>query len=466
MDPSGPSGNGDTRSVDDDILTFDDPEPEIEATRGERWFDSWLYARGEPLKKLVAAIIDVLGRYEERKRQRKRRPKDKAAFNATVEGVVTNLVRGLLTPTEAGSAIAVNLSKNETAKPTRYDYRVITKKTLRTVVGLMEEHEFLTRTKGAYRKRATSLCASEWLASLASQKGVTKHDLGWREEQEVIILSSSTRSLEPGRYEAKRSKERIDYRDTEATKAYRAEVMAINHFLEGADIAFIEDQETPAVLPQDRRLKRHFTVGCDGVAKAWQRGGRLFGGFWINLKKHRRGNIRVSGEPVKLLDFSSMFLRLAYAYLKVPPPIDADPYDLTGHLHGYDNSLHREGSKKGFNSLLHGGKAGAADIRSALPKGTKPKQFREAFKARHPALAEYLNGDSDKAMGMFLMFKESQILLRCLQQLTTKGIAALPIHDGILVAESRLLEAQQAMTESAIEHVGYPLPIKVKPPTG
>jgi hypothetical protein len=145
-------------------------------------------------------------------------------------------------------------------------------------------------------------------------------------------------------------------------------------------------------------------------------------------------------------------------------PTYPDPYDLTGFLDGYDNDLHRLGTKKGFNSLLHGAKAGALDIKNALPKGAKPQDFREAMKAKHPALAEYLDGK--KVIGMTLMFRESCILLGCLNKLMAQGIVALPIHDGLLVSLTHVPEAEKAMRSAAFEEVGVELPVQVKDATG
>ena len=48
--------------------------------------------------------------------------------------------------------------------------------------------------------------------------------------------------------------------------------------------------------------------------------GRLFGGFWQGLKRARRAGIRIDGEPVATIDYSSMFARLAYASKGAEPP--------------------------------------------------------------------------------------------------------------------------------------------------
>src|SRR5208282_6029191 len=80
------------------------------------------------------------------------------------------------------------------------------------------------------------------------------------------------------------------------------------------------------------------------------RGGRLFGdGFWLTLASGRRAYIRIDGEVVADLDFSSMFARLAYAHLGIEAP-SGDLYAIPG-LESY-----RSGVKLAFNILLFDGK--------------------------------------------------------------------------------------------------------------
>jgi hypothetical protein len=51
------------------------------------------------------------------------------------------------------------------------------------------------------------------------------------------------------------------------------------------------------------------------------------------LKKERRANIRINGEPIADLDFKNMFARLAYASVGQEPP-EGDLYDVSGFLEG------------------------------------------------------------------------------------------------------------------------------------
>ena len=57
----------------------------------------------------------------------------------------------------------------------------------------------------------------------------------------------------------------------------------------------------------------------DPLSQRFDLSGRLFGGFWQGLKRARRAGIRIDGEPVATIDYSSMFARLAYASKGVRP---------------------------------------------------------------------------------------------------------------------------------------------------
>jgi hypothetical protein len=81
---------------------------------------------------------------------------------------------------------------------------------------------------------------------------------------------------------------------------------AINEWLDKADITFDAAAFEKPVNTQARQLRRQFTLG------RFDRGGRLFGGFWINLTKPvRLQGIRIEGDEVAGLDYSALNPRLA-----------------------------------------------------------------------------------------------------------------------------------------------------------
>jgi len=293
---------------------------------------------------------------------------------------------------------------------------------------------------------------------------VTGPDFGQRENREVIVLSRTIRSHgwdEDGEYNPKKTRKWIDYKqDTPDTIAYRSQMRRLNDFLAQADIAFMDDGQEPHVKPHDRSLRRYFThTKGDLEQPTFDQNGRLSGGFWMNLKKDRRANIRINGEPIADLDFKNMFVRLAYASMGQEPP-SGDLYDLSGFLEGYDSSNkdHRDSVKQAFNSLLNGGKACSPEILELLPDGATASKVRTAIQAKHPALAPILG----TSVGLSLMFRESQLLLAVLKELMAQGITALPIHDGLMVACSHQGTAKQAMEEIARALLGIPMPVAAK----
>ena len=171
-----------------------------------------------------------------------------------------------------------------------------------------------------------------------------------------------------------------------------------------------------------------------------------------------------------LLDFKSMFLRLAYARLKAEVP-GGDLYDLTGHLKGFDLLKHRDVTKEATNALFFlGGKrwpkrdkkcpdGGAPkSFAQLMPRGTTYPKFVQAVLSKHPALKNLIG----TSVGHRLMFLESQVLIRTLNLLMDQNIVALALHDGILVQASRESEAVQAMGRASEEVVGVRLGLSTK----
>jgi hypothetical protein len=177
----------------------------------------------------------------------------------------------------------------------------------------------------------------------------------------------------------------------------------------------------------------------------------------MNLKKDRRANIRINGEPIADLDFKNMFARLAYARVGQEPP-PGDLYDVSGFLEGYDNKDHRDGIKQAFNSLLNGGHARSPELFDLLPDGATASKVRKAIQAKHPALAPIL----ETSVGMRLMFMESQVLLAILERLMPQDIVALPIHDGLMVAQSQQTVAMRIMEDTALALLGIGMPVVAK----
>jgi hypothetical protein len=293
--------------------------------------------------------------------------------------------------------------------------------------------------------------------------GVDLSCFGRLDGEPLIIVSTK----EDRGYHLEPKHPRKNYRPTPETQALADQVARINDYLAQADIQFLLDG-LETVNPLDRKLTRRFKV-LPGQKLRFDQVGRLYGGFWMNLKKHRRGNIRIEGEPIADLDFVSLHPRLAYRRLGQECP-EGDLYDLTGLLDGYNrkNESHRDAVKQGLCSILNGGRGGAAPGQPShlddLPRGTTAKKLREALIAKHPGLTPIIEPKerSKEILGYHLMFTESRILLSILEILMTSNVAALPSHDGLFVAQSKAWIAQEVMETVSQAIVGFILPVKCK----
>lgn len=215
------------------------------------------------------------------------------------------------------------------------------------------------------------------------------------------------------------------------------------------------------ITPHHRHLHRVFNG-------TFERGGRLYGGWWQTLPREHRKHIRIDGESAVNVDYSTLHLRLAYAEAGCEPP-HGDLYDLTGHDHERsDWQILREGRKRLVSAVFTSKRrlrqwpgathAERESIRSCFPNGAKVREEVAAIRHRHHAIAhDWL----ECGQGMRLQRLESDILVAVLLKLGARGIAALPIHDSVLVARSRGGTARRIMEAEALAATGAGIPAKV-----
>jgi hypothetical protein len=152
-----------------------------------------------------------------------------------------------------------------------------------------------------------------------------------------------------------------------------------------------------------------------------------------------------------------MFLRLAYAEAGLTPPAG----DLYASIPGLSEPRWRSGVKKVVLAMLFRTSPltrAPRGTRSMLPSGLPASQLRSAILAAHPALAEVF----ETGIGLRLMFRESQVLVAALLALADKDAAALPMHDGLMVARSKADLAARIMGDAAEAITGHRLPISLK----
>jgi hypothetical protein len=181
-----------------------------------------------------------------------------------------------------------------------------------------------------------------------------------------------------------------------------------------------------------------------------ERGGRLYGGFWIQQPREWRfANLRLAGEPIASCDFREAHLRLAYRHFGMPWPFSDGACAYTA------GDGQRAGYKRLTNALLQAStrmrqwpgssRAEQRELRAMFPRGAKPSAVIAAVTARHPGLTAA--GAFERGLGGLLTRAESDITAALLLACRDAELPCLPVHDCLLVPASRADEAAQLMEQ-------------------
>lgn len=397
--------------------------------------------RAPKTAKAHAIVADLLGQlqsYERRKglRQRQRKPADQQTFEDTVAAVVCDLMHRFITkPT---GWVSVSLSNQDLGRASRYRAAAMNK-TLPDILKRLAEPEmaFVEMEIGHQGffgpARRTVIKAGSRLLTRLHDYGITLDDLTQSTGQELIILKQAKADYwdEGGL---------VEYDDTDMTRQYRDEVQTINAWLGQADIQF-DPMDGLVVDDTDRLLRRYFS------RESFERGGRLFGGFWQPLSKwQRHKGLLIDGQEVTTLDFGQMAPRILYGMAGVPVPT-TDAYLLPGL------EAHRKGVKKVMNALLFVDKPLTrypADTKTLFPPRISFPQVVEALRQAHAPITRLFGS----GIGHQVQFVESEILVDVLLALKAEGITGLPVHDAVIVARSSIPKVTMIMLEVFKAHTG------------
>jgi hypothetical protein len=404
----------------------------MDVSEQDLWFNSHLRpntASQESSARAHAVIGVPLLAVKEHDRHRRRTGKNLDTFYSVVIVVLSNLIVHHLQGSP-GNGVPVPLSKKALGKKgDRYNPLSFPRSFPKMLIAL-SKLEFATVTLGQYsgfpgQSKRTTVKAGPKLVALIEEHEVALGDFSGHSDQEVIILSRRKRGYgDDG--------ERIDYEDTATTNRFRKELNAINERFKSAKITFDPAAFDKPVDVRARQLRRRFTLG------RFDRGGRLFGGFWINLPKPvRLQGIRIDGEEVVGLDYSALNPRLAYYLAEAHPP-PGDAYTLDGL------EQCRDGVKRVFNTMLfkHPVTQFPKGARALFPTKVKCDDVTNAILQRHPMLRGVL---SSEETGHELQFIESEIMMGVLRQCLDRNIVALPIFDCVVVKSSAETTVKEIM---------------------
>lgn len=425
---------------------------------GEEWFNPWRRADASllPVVQDVAAVI-------EGNRVRAVQSHRREVFTHTVSAVVANLAYAA-SETENGW-LAVHMPTQRIQGIQRYRCPMVPVESFNGVRNAMRDGGMLEVRTGR-RGVATTIRPTDAFVQHLDSQAADLADTVMEAGAELIILSRKTKVAGQGRNGASTyiNRQLVPYSDDAATMAMRADMVTINVQLAEADLAFLDDGQTPRVNVGNRFLQRHFNLLPGQDAPRFDQGGRLFGAFWSNLAgERRRASLRIDGEAIAEVDFNAMFTRLAYARLGQELDADGDPYTPIAEELGASRGAIKQAvnafffETKPFNNWPDDmGK----EMREA---GLKVKDVTTGVLRHLPALRPLLwSGE-----GYGFMRTESDILIGGMKRIAAmgggkQGLSALPLHDAVLVARRNAVAVKQVLEETGLEMTGVRLPVSIK----
>ena len=418
-----------------------------------RLFNPWRCSSNDNSHLLVTEVIEKFIQVEVSKesRRRKRKPEDNKRFLKAIEAITCDLIHIHLSDQMSG--IAISRSNRVLRRTSRYKNEVLNK-TIPYLLDVLElpELQMLEQVVGCinyfYPEKngnlRTVVKAGKHLVHLIQKYHVGLEDLGLSDGEETIILKREKNDLwDHGGT--------LEYKDYDLTNLYRDEMRTINQWIKKADLNYMEPFHGNEQLNYDldcRLLKRYFTRG------SFKSGGRLFGGFWQQMKKVHRENLLIDGENIVVLDYSQMTPNILYGYCGSVPEME-DCY----HIKGYEYC--RKGIKKVFNAMTFSDgpiTRFPKGINSLFPVKTRFKEVADAIENEHSRIAHLFY----TGIGHYLQFLESQILVEVLLKLIDKDITALPIHDAVLVSEIHVYKSKQVMEQVFLDMTNVPSVVKVE----
>lgn len=210
-----------------------------------RAFNPFLRAKADNLLQLIAEVQTQLEGYEafHQTRKRARRPADQVTFERTVEAILCDLCAVVLEPADHDS-VHLPLSNKTLRTKSRYKGTALGK-TLPDILKIMAapEMDFVDVERGHSTFKSvdeelklafaggqqTIVKPGPKLLSRIERFGITRDDIGPAPEEEVIILRAP-------KHHPNSVAEYEEYEDDEDTLALRDQMIAINAWLEGADI--------------------------------------------------------------------------------------------------------------------------------------------------------------------------------------------------------------------------------------
>jgi hypothetical protein len=381
-----------------------------------------------------------------------------ANMTKTLEKILFNLLTGM-------PSYHISMRKEKVDRITRYQEEVHRYKYRKISLDILEELDFISQDKGSrWRHKQTTIYPTDVLFNRFNLYGSASYYIN---QNELLVLRETTNT-----HWHQKIKRNIEYEDTNETNIMREEVERINSTLRALNIQYpsissIHTNDPHTEIPftllagtlckdtTDNQIYRVFSHG------SFDLGGRMYGGYWINLKKRLRKGMTINDEPCSEVDFNSMHIAQLYAMDGYYHSDDYDAYDILELL---AMGVSRSGIKKQVQRMIN--KDAPATSFSHCSDATIRREFKgldydtaiQPILDKHDKIAKHFYS----GIGLKLANDEARIMIDVIKQLIRLNIPALPLHDALITQNKHAKKVQELMQERFLEFYGVPISAGIK----
>jgi len=425
-------------------------------------FDIHKHLNATPAKDIVSEVFGMIAQDISKTLNR-----DRKLYRQNVETVLVNLF--VAWDTHWATEVAYSAGHDAYDAGSRYNKLHISR-VVPKIVESMRKHGLVDVRKGFHdrttgRGRVSRMRATDALAEMFYTAAMSR-DLVERSIEEIVLREAPSRSSSGKRIPGKP----IEYEDTRKTNGMRRVMRRINAMLKAGTIRLdLSSQDRDALRERmgyeidttRAELRRIFNESFD-----FDRGGRLYSGWWQGIPSELRARIRINGNATAELDFKELHPRLAYAEIGVMPPA-GDLYSIPLMAGQTDAVTWRKKAKLVLNCMLNAKdkqEAVLAVQKQCNEKGIKTShaQIRwimTALEQKHT----HINSLFYTGAGSLFQFIDSEMAIEIMLDLQEQGVLALPVHDSFVVEVQHVEKLHAAMTRAYRKQCGYDPLIDRKP---
>lgn len=399
-------------------------------------------ARGAAVTERVEALLAPA-----KGRQRAFRQADQLRWRNSLDMLLANLALAVFNRIDPERFVAISFNANDYVGTAHSSTTLARIRDGLAELGFIEGQRGYRHTRdGAVRHaRRTRLRPTTALRALFKACGLTRSDVGWSERRDIIIL----RQADPDAGQEPRE-----------VRASRTVLNALNTRLAEARIVLPPEGWARVIAryhTDTEEAEERLAAGEEGTLlyrifkRNWQNGGRLYGGWWINLPKAERRLLTLDGELVVERDYARLHPTLLFA--RHGEVLNHDIYRVAG----FEGPEVRELGKRTFNRLIN--RTSSAPMRLAasgsdtaqLPAGMRFSSYVAAFTEQLGPVAQWFGSGE----GLRLQREDSDLAVAVLARLLDANVLALPVHDSFIVARRDEAALVDAMRQAFVKRYGF-----------